>query len=99
MSLILSYIQSILLIISAILIFIVGVGILRLDDDLDNIEYAKLHILGILDMACILALLALNQVLIAILYFLVTPFVAHAIANAYYYSEDEINNTCGDNDD
>lgn len=100
MSLILSYIQSILLIISAILIVFVGIGILRLDDDLDNVEYAKLHILGILDMACILALLVLNQILIAILYFIVTPFVAHAIANAYYYSEDELNNNkCGDNND
>lgn len=97
MSLIITYVQAILLIISAIFVVIAGIGILRLDDNVKNIEYARLHIFGVLDMACILALIALNQLLIAIFYFIVTPFVAHAIANAYYYSEDEINNKCEEN--
>ena len=47
------------------------------------------HILGVADMACIVALLALNEPLLAVTYFFLTPFASHAIANAYYYGEEK----------
>ena len=84
-------IQSILLIISALLIIIATVGILRLNGDMDNIVYARIHILGVIDIAGVLAFLGLGQPFFAILYFILAPFLAHALANAYYYSEDELN--------
>ena len=85
MSFIVEIIQSILIIISAILIIIAAIGIIRLDNQMDNVFYVRLHIFGILDVACILAAIGLGQ------YFIITPFVAHTISNAYFYSEDEIN--------
>ena len=78
-------------IIQAILIIIAAIGIIRLDNQMDNVFYARLHIFGILDVACILAAIGLGQYLIAVLYFIITPFVAHSISNAYFYSEDKIN--------
>jgi energy-converting hydrogenase B subunit C len=51
--------------------------------------YARIHILGIADMACILALLVLGEFLLAAAYFVLTPFNSHAIANAYYYGEEK----------
>ncbi len=91
MSFIVEIIQAILIIISAILIIIAAIGIIRLDNQMDNVFYARLHIFGILDVACILAAIGLGQYLIAVLYFIITPFVAHSISNAYFYSEDKIN--------
>lgn len=84
-------IQSIILIISALLFIIATVGILRLNRDMDNVVYARIHILGVIDIAGVLAFLGLGQPFFAILYFILAPFLAHALANAYYYSEDEIN--------
>lgn len=92
MSLLIEIIQAILLIISAILVIIAAVGIIRLsDDEMKNVDYARIHVFGLLDVACIIAFIGLNQFLLAILYFLAAPFISHAIANAYYYSEDKIN--------
>ncbi|MCI6775500.1 cation:proton antiporter [Methanobrevibacter boviskoreani] len=99
MSFIIQCIQAILLLIAAILVVIAAIGIIRLsDDDMKNVDYARLHIFGVLDIACIIAFLGLNQLLLALLYFLVAPFVSHAIANAYYNSEDKINNKNEDNE-
>ena len=42
-----SLIQSILLVISALLILIAVVGVLKIDRNLDNVVYARIHILGI----------------------------------------------------
>ncbi len=91
MSFVIEIIQAILIIIAAILIIIASIGIIRLDSDMDNVFYARLHFFGVLDIACILACIGLGEYLIALLYFLVAPFVAHAISNAYFYREDEIN--------
>ena len=44
---IISMIQSILLVISALLILIAVVGVLRIDRNLDNVVYARIHILGL----------------------------------------------------
>lgn len=81
-------IKSAILIISAILVVLTAIGLLRYKDDMERILYARVHMLGVADMGCILALLALNEPLLAVTYFFLTPFASHAIANAYYYGED-----------
>lgn len=91
MSFIVELIQAILIIMAAILIFIAAIGIIRLDSNMNNVFYVRLHLFGVLDVACILASIGLGQYLIALLYLIMAPFVAHAISNAYFYSEDKIN--------
>lgn len=89
---IINMIQSILLVISALLILIAVVGVLRIDRNLDNVVYARIHILGIVDIAGIIAFLALGQPLFALIYLFLAPLLAHALANAYFHSEDTLNN-------
>ena len=89
---IINMIQSILLVISALLILIAVVGVLRIDRNLDNVVYARIHILGIVDVAGIIAFLALGQPLFALIYLFLAPLLAHALANAYFHSEDNLNN-------
>lgn len=89
---IINIIQSILLVISALLILIAVVGVLRIDRNLDNVVYARIHILGIVDVAGIIAFLALGQPLFALIYLFLAPLLAHALANAYFHSEDTLNN-------
>ena len=86
------YIQSILLIIAAFLIIVSAVGILSLSDSTKNVVYARIHIFGVFDIACIIAMIALGQYLLAGIYFILAPFIAHAIANAYWKKEDRENN-------
>ena len=88
---IINMIQSILLVISALLILIAVVGVLRIDRNLDNVVYARIHILGIVDVAGIIAFLALGQPLFALIYLFLAPLLAHALANAYFHSEDTEN--------
>ena len=85
-------IQSILLIISAILIIISAIGFVSLDKDLNNLIYARIHIAGVFDIAFIITMIGLEQYLLAGIYLVIAPFTAHAIANAFYNSEDEENN-------
>ena len=89
---IINMIQSILLFSSALLILIAVVGVLRIDRNLDNVVYARIHILGIVDVAGIIAFLALGQPLFALIYLFLAPLLAHALANAYFHSEDTLNN-------
>ena len=89
---IINLIQSILLIISALLIIIATVGVLRIDRNLDNVVYARIHILGIVDIAGIIAFIALGQPLFALIYLFLAPLLAHALANAYFHGEDTLNN-------
>ena len=44
-------IQSILLIISAILMIISAIGFLTLDKNMNNLIYARIHIVGVFDVA------------------------------------------------
>ncbi|MCL2157170.1 MAG: cation:proton antiporter [Methanobrevibacter sp.] len=81
-------IRSIILIIAAILIVITAIGILRLKDEMDKVIYVRIHMLGVMDIASVLALIGLNQPLLACIYFILAPFLAHAMANAYYHGED-----------
>lgn len=84
-----SLIKSLILIISAVLVLLATFGILRYRDDLERVIYARVHILGVADVACILSLLVLGEVLLAAAYFILTPFNSHAIANAYFYGEEK----------
>ncbi len=84
-------IQSVLLIVSGILVLIASVGILNIDKDLPNVVYGRIHILGIVDIAGIIAFIALGQPLFALIYIFLAPFLAHAMANAYFYGEDNYN--------
>ena len=86
------YIQSILLIIAAILIIISAVGLISLGKNTKNKVYARIHIVGLFDIACIIAMIGLGQYLLAGIYFILAPFTAHAIANAYWKKEDRENN-------
>ena len=86
------YVQSALLIISAFLIIVSAVGVLSLSNDTKNIVYARIHIFGVFDIACIIAMIAMGRYLLAVIYFILAPFAAHAIANAYWKKEDRENN-------
>ena len=48
--------------------------------------------MGVFDIACVLAMIGLGQYLLAGIYFVLAPFIAHAIANAYWKKEDRENN-------
>ncbi len=89
---IITIIQSILLIVSALIIIIAAIGILRMDNDMPNVVYARIHILGMIDVAGILAFLGLGQPLFALIYLFLAPLLAHALANAFFHGEDDFNN-------
>ena len=89
---IVEYIQSVLLLIAAFLVIVSAVGFISLSKDMKNVVYARIHIVGIFDIACIIAMIGLGQYLLAVIYFILAPFTAHAIANAFYKSEDVVNN-------
>ena len=86
------YIQSALLLISAFLIIVSAIGVLSLDKNMKNVVYARIHILGVFDIACVIAFIGLGSYLMAGVYFILAPFIAHAIANAYWKKEDRENN-------
>ncbi|HIQ31904.1 MAG TPA: cation:proton antiporter [Methanothermococcus okinawensis] len=74
-----------------LLLLIASVGILLASyrlwvmKDGKNMVYARIHIAGVIDLACILIMLLLNRPLLALLYLILSPFAAHSIANADYY--------------
>ena len=86
------YIQSIILIISAIFIIIAAIGLVTLKRNKKNVNYARIHIVGIFDMAVILAMIGLGEFLLAGIYFILVPFTSHAIGYAFFKSEDSLNN-------
>ena len=86
------YIQSALLLIAAFLVIVSAVGLVSLSKDMKNVVYGRIHIVGIFDIACVIAMIGLGQYLLAAIYFILAPFTAHAIANAFYKSEDVENN-------
>ena len=86
------YVQSALLIISAVLIIISAIGLVSLGKNTKNVVYARIHIAGLFDIACVIAMIAIGQYLLAGIYFILAPFIAHAVANAYWKKEDKLNN-------
>ena len=80
------YIQSILLIISAIFIIIAAVGLVTLKRNRKNVNYARIHIVGIFDMAVILSLDGKGRCRLAGIYFILVPFTSHAIGYTFFES-------------
>ncbi|MCC7552957.1 MAG: cation:proton antiporter [Methanobacteriaceae archaeon] len=89
---IIEIVQSILIIIAAIMFLITAIGLTRLNKDMKNVVYARIHTFGLLDIAAIIAFIGLDEILLAIIYFFLAPVTAHAMANAYYKNEDIVNN-------
>jgi energy-converting hydrogenase B subunit C len=82
-------IQAVLLIVAGLFILAASVGLWRFGPR-KNVVYARIHIGGIIDHACILTMLVLWQpftVLVAVVYFILTPVAFHSIANALYDEE------------
>ena len=89
---IVEYIQSALLLIAAFLVIVSAVGFISLSKDMKNVVYGRIHIVGIFDIAWVIAMIGLGQYLLAGIYFIIAPFTAHAIANALFKSADVENN-------
>lgn len=82
-------VQAVLFVIAGIFILFASLGLWRYGPR-KNIVYARIHIAGIIDHACILTMLVLWQpftVLVAVVYFVLTPVAFHSIANALYDKE------------
>ena len=82
-------IQAVLLIIAGIFLLKASLGLWRFGPRA-NVVYARIHIGGIIDHACIFTMLILWQpftILVAIVYFILTPVAFHSIANALHDEE------------
>jgi energy-converting hydrogenase B subunit C len=78
--------QPIIFIICGLLVLVASFGLLRFEK-MPHILYARLHIIGVIDFGCSLALVALGQLnvaLVAVLYFILTPVAIHSIAKSQY---------------
>ncbi len=81
-----SIVQAAVFIFCGALLFIASLGFMRFAK-IPKILYARLHILGVVDFACIIALIAVGKpsvALVAVLYFILTPVAVHSIAKAHY---------------
>ncbi|WP_013180248.1 cation:proton antiporter [Methanococcus voltae] len=84
------FLQNLVLTLVSLGILIASIKLWTQRDISKNIVYARLHIVGIVDISCIVILFMFNQPLLALVYLILSPFSAHAIANANY--NDEISN-------
>jgi len=84
------WIQSIFMIAGSVLIIIACIGLWRFKDDVKNVLYGRIHIVGIVDVTCIGILLVLGYPLVALTYFLLMPVAGHTIANARYHMVKEV---------
>ena len=83
------FIQAVLLIIAGLIVLAASAGLWRFGPR-KNVVYARIHIGGIIDHACILTMLVLwtpFTALVAVAYFILTPVAFHSIANALYDKE------------
>jgi energy-converting hydrogenase B subunit C len=71
-------------IIGGIILLAASIGLIRFRER-ENIVYARIHIAGAVDIACIFLVLVIGQPLVALIYLLLMPLSAHAIANAHYH--------------
>ena len=78
-------IQAIVMIVGSILIIFACLGLWRFKDTLTNVLYARIHIIGVIDVTCIAILMVLGYPLVALTYFLLMPVAGHTIANARYH--------------
>jgi energy-converting hydrogenase B subunit C len=70
---------------AGISILVACLGLLRFGER-RNIVYARLHLAGIVDVACIFLTVMIGYPLIGLTYLMLTPLAAHAVANAHFYS-------------
>lgn len=77
--------QGLAMIAGSIMIMISCLGLWRFRDDVANVLYGRIHVVGIIDVTCIAVLLVLDYPLVALTYFLLMPVAGHAVGNARYY--------------
>jgi energy-converting hydrogenase B subunit C len=70
-------------ILGGLLVSAASIGLLRFGEG-KNIVYARVHIAGAVDIACIFLVFILGQPLVALAYLLLMPLSGHAIAHAHY---------------
>lgn len=80
--------ESAVMIAASLFIISACIGLWRFKER-ENIIYARVHIAGVVDVACIMLMLFLGQPLVALTYFMLTPLSAHSIVNAKYYRTEE----------
>lgn len=81
---------GILLIIGGILILCATKGLIcNTDDDVKYNVFARLEILGIVDMVGVLILIIVGQPALGVVYFILAPFATHAIAKGHFRGEQE----------
>ncbi len=79
---------GIILIICGILVLITAKGLLcNTDDDLKYTVFARLEMLGVVDMVAVLVLILVGQVALGVVYFILAPFATHAIASGHFRGE------------
>ncbi len=79
-------ITAIIFFVSGALLLVASFALLRFQK-IPHMLYARLHILGVVDAACILLLVFLGKpiiALVAVLYFILTPVAVHSIAKSHY---------------
>jgi len=86
---IIQVLQGLFMVVASVLIVLACVGLWRFKDDVSNVLYARIHIVGVVDVTCIALLLILGFPLVALTYFFLMPVAGHTIANARYYMKKE----------
>jgi energy-converting hydrogenase B subunit C len=79
----LAYIREALIVFAATLIFTAAIGLLRFRES-GNIVYARIHIVGVMDVACILLAFLLGYPLVGLTFFILTPLVSHLVGAAHH---------------
>ena len=94
------YAEAVVFIIAAIAILMACIGLWRHGEKLAHILYARIHMAGVIDIACIVAMLFIAisgsyyegdhwLYILPISYFLLMPVASHAVANAKHYMKAE----------
>ncbi len=81
--------QGLVLIVASVLIFFACIGLWRFKDNVNNILYGRIHIVGVVDVTCMAILLVLGYPLVALTYFILMPVAGHTIANARHFMVEE----------
>ena len=85
---IIGLILGIIFIICGVLVLVTAKGLLsNTNDGVENIIFARLEILGIVDMISVLVLVLLGQAALGLVYFILAPFVTNAVANGHFHGE------------
>lgn len=84
----LGVILGLIFIICGIFVLITAKGLLSdASDDVNYVTFARLEILGIVDMVGVLILILLGEPALGCTYFILAPFATHAIASGHFRGE------------